>query len=371
MKNIVTAAKILFGLVLLTIAFFAIGRNDASVDPSAHSYGPSGTRVFIEVLRESGYKVVVTNNVRPTIDSKSLLLTIPIVNQTFEPGKDKVISNHLESGGKVVLAPISPSFDQVSLKAKTNPTPILVGDNKSVDISLSDLGTYMNWGPDSRTIPVYSHKNGTVAALGTARKGDFLEFSDALPITNRFVDQASNLPVYLGVIKAFYPAGTIVVYDALSGRSVSNGLLATIGAWLQLGWYQVLILFGVFSFMMGKRFGLPVFDRKLQVGQRELVDAIGTFWRLNQATEMAVASYLKDADRLIRTSLKLPMDAPQEDRDDLLPPELRTQLRQAEALTTTRYPTSVVVPMMRKLDKDIQKFVNDRSVSRTSSHRFR
>lgn len=361
------AAMAIFLMGLLALSYIA---PNAEVTTSAHSYGPSGTHLLIDLLRSRGYNVVIDNALKPRLPDNVLVLGIltkpsNIWGEAPQTRVRDVVQDWVHEGGKAVLAELGSEFDDYNILAPSPITDVFAKkEYRYFWDSIQDLEA------DSDGIPVFTAGRQNVIMYEKQGLGRALNFGSVMPMTNRYLARGDNAEVIIGAIERFYPSGTIVVADGLSGQVENPSLLAAIGKWFQFGWWQILLIFVLFIYTQNRRLGLAEAPLPVQKGQRELVDAIGIFWNRGQATEMAMAALVKDADRSIRQALKLSLDTPVGDRDQHLSPTLLRTLAFAERMSQERFPLSEVLPVARTLIKEVSELGESRrSVRRRSKFR--
>ena len=210
------------------------------------------------------------------------------------------------------------------------------------------------------------------AVLMANGKGILARTTDGLFTTNRFLDRADNADLALRLIKGLVPDGGRVVFtEASLGKGIENSLVNTLGPWATGAYIQVLALFLVIVLTLGIRFGLPELEKRKQAGQREMLDAIADVYRRARSTAVALDSAYVEADLRIRRGLKIPANATESQRNDLLPPEL---LRTMNEVDTLRKPHVEVdakgrqrvtylanpdeaIKLIRRLEQQLETFV--------------
>jgi hypothetical protein len=131
------------------------------------------------------------------------------------------------------------------------------------------------------------------------------------------------------------------------------------------------VFFLVVIFTLGIRFGLPAIERRNQMGQREMIDAISDVYNRSRSTSVALDVAYQNADYRIRRGLKLPAHLSLEERDRLLPPELArlldyvSQMRKplvkidekGRQKVTHRLNPQEALDLIQKLERELDAFV--------------
>lgn len=375
MKKVI---QIAVALAILLVALFILSileRPYSVGSTSAHSTDPAGTHAFIRLLREEGYEVVVNNLDEPAIGESDIAL---VLSSESTPKISRILAEHVAKGGKAIAGSFHLGFfepdeepsnkfkarsitgEQMDLEAfgskvHFNESNIKVAfwDVKEKRVEYEEPILVELWSQEGDPTPLVN--------LIKQEKGRILYFSDATLMSNRFLNKAQNAEFVMRNIKAFAPNGRIFVVDAASGYSFTPGYLDTVGLWFKFGMWQLGIAFLILIWRNNKRFGLPEQELKEQVGQRQFVDAVATFWRRGKRTEMAMQALKNEAIRELCEGLKLPMDTDKETLYSNLTPELIELLNQAEILSTDRKSKQRdCLDIARKLDKAIKDFLKSR-----------
>jgi hypothetical protein len=109
-------------------------------------------------------------------------------------------------------------------------------------------------------------------------------------------------------------------------------LVATIGPWAEAIWYQAILCFVTFCLVIGRRFGFPDSEKRVQRGSRELLDALGDTLRRGRATTAALEQALTHAALVIRRISKNNWEPDREHLNPTIPESLRTALASFRAL---------------------------------------
>ena len=369
-------------VALLAIAGMMISTAGAETDtdPSAISYRPSGTAALYALLQRRGYQVSIDQAPAPKLGRGQVAIAFGLPNEQnpFSQGDEseieqtnKALQASEQAGATVIWLPLAAEFSDASaaqtvVKAKGldgRPRSLTMGQAvppstfDSYDAGL-DLPVLDN---DSATPPVFAHRAG---------RGYSITYTDALGLTNRFIDTGDNASTLLSVLASFAPPKARVAFiTGTYGKSLSPGLLETIGPWAQASWYQLLFLLVVIVVSLNLRFGLPEEPRPAQRGSRELLDAVSDTYERAGSNVPSIEAALEAADLRLRNAVKLPKDASMEERIRLLPPSLVEAIAEARAATTyTKVPTTEALRIVKKLEAELEAFI---SVARPSAARRR
>lgn len=372
--TVIRIAVVCLGLLAIASGMILLGRDDTLSTPSANSYSPSGVRVFRTLLEQDGFKVRVDGSLPPKFAPLETAIVITDdeslgtrrqrgfmgsdgedeETSTRNPLRD-ALNRHLRQGGRVLEIYLPENFRRAS------------DDTTSIK-AIGTRDQFMVSGRMTGLVEPAWTNNGTVSSL---YKVDFFDFTqwveysngsavvvhNGIGITNRFVDREQNAAFYRQLVGAL--AGdqkSVVFVEAAHSGATSMGLLRTIGDWMLLGWWQVLILLGVIGYTLGRRLGLPEYERTNQVGQRQLVDALSEVYRRGKATGPTLRSFLHHSDRELRRTVKVAMDAPREVLDERLPEELQKARYLVENAASAEAPADVALKVAADYDRAVREF---------------
>ena len=381
-KNFPVFGWILVGVLTLSALFITLSRSEMSSNPSASSYGPSGAKAFAELLERSGYHVRYTYDLRPTIESDETMIGFYEPRPNLNGGEDmpslfkdprditmKVAGQH---GHNVMLLGLRSDFQKTSteitgsnaqnIHAWGHQLKVSTSYGSGFDSSVSGLdlpADFVALASDDNSKPI--------ASIGEWGSSRIALIPDGAMATNRFLGIGDNATFVLGVLQHLAPAGSKVVFvDSTYSEGNQKGLAALIGNWAVAASWQCAVLFLVLIYSLGKPFGLPEPTRFRQRGTRELVDGLAAIFRRGRADRAVMGALLADADREIRHRLKLPRDASRQQRDAMIPGGLRNALAEAEAAGVGRIPTKAFFAIARKLEKEMDDFLNRRPATESA-----
>jgi len=369
-----TVVWVLLGILAIGAVSLTLGRNDSETFPSASSYSPSGTKAFADLLTSLGNHVTITQATKPRLEQTDVVIAFAPNTAFSSPDARTVIDDFVEKGGRAIVLSVPkvfpktplPSTDTNIAPANENTTTItnvsnFGADSNQVDAQLTGL-PYEASRQNSFTIA--QTESGTAFAnLQRIGQGQVLAISDGIIATNRFIDRNGNAAELMRLVQAIAPPhSSFTFYEASFGHASERGVLERIGAWALAAWWQLLFLFVVIVYSLGKPFGYPDEERPKQGGSRELVDAVAATYRRAHATHVALRAMMKEADSEIRKKLKLPLDSSRADRDALIPQSLAKALATAQVASTDRISDYDALGIARTLDEELAAFLGERVV---------
>jgi hypothetical protein len=358
---------VLLGLLLLSAVALTFARREAGAFPSATSYGPSGLRAFVELLHRNDIstRVEVRQNPRlgPSDLAVAFFLEPRIPGETGAEGEEAIrraLREHVSAGGTALSAVVAPNFRAATMMVTDNPHTVTRGpESRLVTAGYVSISTppFVSVGQ----APVWFEGGATHFAVAYPQgQGVGIHIRDGILATNRFIGQHENAAVLLDLVRSLKQEGGAVVFlEAAFGGGSAPGLLETIGAWAPVMWMQVLFLFAVIAYTLGKRFGLAEQDRPPQRGARELVDAVAMLYQRARATDLALSKLIRDTERDLRAHLKLPAEAPESMLLMALPESLRTALAEARAAVEdeVRTPPREALRLGGRIQREADSFI--------------
>ncbi|MBX7134575.1 MAG: hypothetical protein K1X67_18050 [Fimbriimonadaceae bacterium] len=333
----------LLGLLVAASVLFLFARDDTKSLPSAESTLPSGTAAFAEILRRDGFIVSIEPYKRPKLPPDALVIAFHVQETGFfetigamsevENPTAVALEDWIEAGRTMIGIEIASDFTQLTKAAQTSPISRDGADNQSKPVAISQAPVSSGSFPVAVTDPIPLWSDGTrdMVTLGDLGKGVVVTVNDGLGMTNRFIDKEANARFYLDLVRTYAPPSRKVVFaEGLLSTKRERGLLQDIGPYASAAWWQFVLVSVVVVFTLGKRFGLPEVERKRERGVRELVDAVAQTMERGRQFPLALDLMARDIDLRVRRLISIDNQAPRQDRNRLLSPELAAALNAAE-----------------------------------------
>jgi len=341
------------GLVLFGILSLAGGRREFESYPSSDHYGPSGLRALSELLTRNGYRIRIDHRTQPKFAADETVIAVLRVPNPFSGGPDEssqneklsnALEDHVVQGGNALIGYVPGKFKDVT----QNATKVSVTDPfRSATKVMYVANSVENAIPSAKpSLPLWE---GTWTATAYIYpKGRLVGLTNALPLTNRFLDREQNADVVLSTIQTLAKPGSTIVFAEGGFEPIEPGFLGTIGPWAVSGWYQMLFLFAVIAYCGGKRLGLPDFRRIPQRSSRDLLDATTDTLQRSKSTRIAVRTALSNADVWL-ANWQI------QNRTRETPSSLVDAMaRGRAALMEKKLPAAVAVSIVKDLDREIQ-----------------
>lgn len=354
------------GLLILSAGAMTLGRTGSETSPGIENYSPSGTRAFAELLRNRGYKLRQDRNPNPRIrkDEVAVAFTSPRETSLFsgeetESKLVKAFQTFVREGGRGIHLEMNPDFSEASREAAKSKTPVkLFLDGKTLHVSTSSQFSQLSDLADPYVSVWYSDE--WAAHLGLFGKGKLLTIDDGIPATNRFISQHDNARIMLTAVESIAKPGDRLVFLEGEFDPSAPSLVATIGPWAEAIWYQAILCFLTFCLILGRRFGFPDSEKRVQRGSRELLDALGDTLRRGRATSAALDQALTHAALVIRRISKNNWEPEREHLNPTLPESLRTALAGCRALRTeAKPPLGATLNALAALQRELRSFAGN------------
>lgn len=329
-----TIAWTLAGLLFLAALGISFGKADKESKPTVDNYGPSGASALAALLRQNGYSVRNLSSVLPQVHPDEIVIAFVADDEASTEDTAATFEHYnkaAEAGARLLVLPLSKNFGDASTQAATAEVQNTVTKQKlSAELRIDNLSDSLpGQAENAYQLPLWETNQGQAAAyLRTVGKNVELIAADGLIATNRHIDRADNAALLMNLVQTIGGNRKSVAFaEGLFNPSAPN-LFDVLGQWAEAAWWQLVFLFVVICFTLGRRFGRPDEQRESQVGQRELVNAIADTYRRARASQLSARAFYDHTDRKLRKALKLSSDIPPYERDAALPEELSFALRQ-------------------------------------------
>jgi hypothetical protein len=359
----------LLGILGLAAFTLSLGSNDTTTDPSPTSYKPSGTKAMADLLRSQGHTLNYAESPNASTKDKPILVVFSVVHEDggiagpvaetdAESKTDDQVRDYLADGGTAIWLGIGEEFASESKTAAT--TTSIDGPAGPLTVNTALVQNDHTALTSEQGFQLASTPSGPLATLISAGKGKLLAINDGIIATNRFIDKNENAAALLSFINTVAPPHSSFLVLGASFNGAQAGILDTLGSWAVAAWWQIILLFVVIVFTLGKPFGYPEESRRKLLGTRDMVDAVAQTYKRARATHVALSWLAEDADHEIRNRLKLSKDTPDYERNRLIPPELAQSLANAQAASELRPQASNALQIAKRLDVQMKSFFGDR-----------
>ena len=310
--------------IILAVASLLLTAGSSSNEnwPEVTSFKPHGTSALVELLRKKGFSVRVDrrSQPRPEPDETVVAFQMARSERTFfdsEEGEAAppvvgLLTEFAKRGGNVVVVTCATDFGKASAPVFDGSRLLVTTGQKGRTFHLAAQGTSLEATYPIPDVPadvvatLWKAKEGPILTAQQVEKGRVFQLHDGLPLSNRFIAQGDNAAAAIELFRMAAPTKKLVFTESTFGNVVDPGLLATIGPWAVNAWGQLLLLFVVICYSLGKRFGLPQRERVTQAGTRQLLDAIADTHYRGQHVRLALRTVIQATEAEIRTALRLP-----------------------------------------------------------------
>lgn len=345
--RLTTVLGILLGLAYLLVLSGRIAEDDA---PSVANTSGGGLSAFAELLRTSGFRVRVEDDLRPRFGPDEFVI-LPLAarnpfqdpEQAEEGGKSLLKQIPTAPGGSLLLN-ASTVLRQGQTLAYANR---VTGERLQVRTGTgeTDVAELKAFG----SLVVLFREGSTPGGIETTkvdgRRVVVIERGEMA--TNRYLDGPENAALLVGLMRAVARGKEIVFYE---GLGAGGGLLASLGDWAFAARNQVLLALGLLVISLGSRFGLAPKARRKETGQREQSDALGNLLRRWRGPRVGIDAGIEQARRRLAHARKLPASAPRDQWDKYLSPGLITAIEECEEWTRQNARAGEALRTVAKLD---------------------
>lgn len=349
------------GLLVLTAALVLFSRSEGASRPSAVNTRPSGMAAFAELLRRDGFEVVFDRSSRPELRATDLAIAVSAPSEDVlgllsgrnlereeeERAQAKILEDHLKKGGALIETQVPLDLDAAS---------------RSLDrVEMALAG---------QTYTVARARNFTASSIlldVPQKDARYSRPEDGLFLNNRFLDEYDDAAYGLALVRGLAPGKRVVFLEALAGNRQAETLLSSLGDWAIAARNQILLLFLVVIWTMGRRFGVPETDDTPQRGVRELVDAVADVFRRSKQARFALSTVRAEVLERIRLALRAPVGSKEADLVAKTPPELREAMAHTRRLLEgEKLGPDVAMSAAKRLLHAIQAFERDSRVRKNA-----
>lgn len=276
----------IFVVIIMAVVILQAGRYSYVQDNGSQNFGPSGTSAFLELVKQSGYKVSVDNSISPRVGRKLIVPVSAHNREAFQKFLKRV------KGKTQIVAFVIPMSDDKTGEPRIVRTSVNRKEVGNLEPMAADGVTWEKpLVDDAETVTLLERQDNSGTVAESTVKGDLemVHMPNAECITNRNLDKSNNASIVMGLVRSIAKSGEDVVFvDTFAAQDVETSLLAKMGPPFQAAWNQILVLILVIFITLSVRFGLPPVTRAKQRGGRELVDGLATMTRRKKNARWAL-----------------------------------------------------------------------------------
>jgi hypothetical protein len=318
-KQILAAVAI--AIVLGVLAFGGARSNDGPpLDPT--STGDLGTRGLVLLLRDLGQRVDVTSDMPGPDTGVALLLS-----DTLNLPRTDELSRWIDAGGTLVVADPQSSFNLTQPVGSTqNEDPLAKHRILSRECNLPTLNGVSKVDPSGGLVfdeppggvGCFPFRHGFFVTAASQGDGNVVSIGGPAVFVNSLIGKRDNSLLAASLLAA-RPGGHITFFDprhldpGVTAPGGRRGLRQLVPGRVKRALVQLVIAFGLFVLLRGRRLGRPVLEpQPVQLAGSEIVVAVGNL--LQQAKQRDAAGDLLRAElrRTLTDRLGLSPDAPDE-----------------------------------------------------------
>ena len=346
--RLTTVLGLLLGLAYLLVLSGRIAEDDA---PTVANTSGGGLSALAALLRESGYRVRVEEDLKPRFRREEFVIAaLPNLPFYVEDGEEKEKDTSVAKTlpvvpGGALLMNFSPQVRGSGVGSYYNR---VTRQFLKLQVGEGDTAPARGLAPLGPLVPLVSAEGAKPVLLAGSQKGArVLVLDRAEMAANRHVDREQNAAFLAGLIREAAPGKEIVFYE---GLALPGGLLAALGDWAFAARNQALLALGLLVASLGSRFGLAPKARRRELGQREQSDALGNLLRRWRGPRIGIDAAIEQSRRRLASARKLPSSAPREQWDKYLSPELIAAIEEAEEWTRQGAKEGEALRAVAKLD---------------------
>lgn len=368
--DLYTVGWALIGLLLLGVLTLTTATASDRVDGNPYSYNRGGSAAMVELLRASGYTVVVDPSLNPDLRPNDLAIAFDDTESEPQSAQDildqsqkrtsalvarKRIRDWRDQGGSILWLPVPKKVEDLQVRkirrfpGKTFPTEASFGLIQSKESF-----------PEAQDVVKIGAFENELAVAHLLRIGDGLAL---VPVSGAFalnyaIGKSENARILLRLVGMLAkPGGRIVLTTATIAGGDTPSFFESIGPWALSAWKQLLLLLVVTAIALGSRFGLPDDQRRREQGSRELVEALGGIYERAKAVDAALQATLKRNEARIAKRLKLSGSADLDAHVHLLPEDLAGELATVRHMASISPEPDFAMKAAARLDRLTDDFV--------------
>ncbi len=360
------AASLALILIVASILIL-MGEREVRTNPSATSTKESGMAAVVELLRRSGYRVVIDRSTRPRLRPGSVpIFPRPLSSNPEDPAQSELEENYLafiKSGGRGIRVWINDRLRDSDLVAMKPQTFTSRATGAKYQILAETPPNFDGW---EQTIPPFKSAEGELPLI----EGKESDFAFVRPYykgvamwirhghtgSNRMLAQNDHAAAWMEAITRFVDKNqTLVILEAGAGNAEAPNHLRQLGAWADVARWQFFALIALVLFTWSRRFGVPDRENLQTRGARDVLDALSLVLMRAGRRDQALSMVLSAAYDRIRSCLRAPLTVKNEDLLPATTPEVVDAVARVRHLIVVNPPAKDAVAAARALQLALEQ----------------
>lgn len=335
-------------------AIVALGRPDTQLFPTSLSSAPGGALALHELLIQSG--VEVERHFSPPRRSRTDIGAVLIFDRSSSAFGD------VELSPSDILEDVRRDFPNASSFIVASTT----GELRSADLTpIVKVTTDLDGLKQIESLactPRYREQIGAAILLWTNDQNPMVSFlthdekmylfvHDGSMFVNRFLAKGDNASLAVTLAKAFTPEGKkLALPEYLYGVQRSENLFTKLGPAFSATLVQLLLMFVLAVYSLGKRFGYPEVEIPRKPGAARYFGALGAAFRKGRSTDIVLEVALQRALRIASRKFALSAELTPEQRLQRIPGPLGDAMRAIFVLAPTKPRPDQAADLLRQLE---------------------
>ncbi|MDI9641089.1 hypothetical protein QPK87_05355 [Kamptonema cortianum] len=364
---------ILLTLLVFATAVFILTDEGSEAFPSINNTKGSGVAALAELLRLDGYEVKVDLRPKPELELDDIVVNIVFRPASWESAEvlkptdpqvasaDQLIDKHLHEGGTQLLIGVPRDFTDASLDVTTATVIDTLTEQDYKVTELSDASLWAGELPyESKGLHALLAKAGSDSVFFGARvKGDGTQFivHSGMFLTNRFIADHDNAKYAIDLFRRIAPKNSRIVFvETRFGNVQDPGLLATIGNWANVAWWQLVLTLVIAIFTFNRRFGLATSEPARARMTGEVLQAFAATLRRAKRADQALLILVEAAYERITAATRAPAGLPPNEITKLAPPMLQMAITEIRAKYGQEITSKEAVRLAGNLERELEEF---------------
>lgn len=336
-------------IALVSFALVSLGETNNEIFPTSLNADPGGTLALYQVLQQEGIPVERLF-ARPRVKDPRIGAVL-----YFRTGPDWTL---LDSGPSFIEEDFP--TETVILFADTGFSLIKRADYQPQEVqalvpvvgTVNRTGAPVSLAARDRHALLENRFGHAIVTAQTIEGRTYVRLKNGYAYLNRFLGQDDNAALIVSLIKSVLPPGkALALPEYAYGVGAPDNLFTRLGPSYSSALIQILVIFVLLIYSLGKRFGCPDDDPPKKPGTRHFIYALADAFRRAKCSDVVIETELKRALRIVSKKLNLPAELPEQEKLSRVPGELGAVMRTLKDWQGKRVSDSDLREVCGRLDR--------------------
>ena len=347
-------------LALVAFALVTLGRTSNEINRSSLSSEPGGALALYELLDEAGVPVERIYR-EPWIERYDMGVVVVFVKLlswedfSFDDYETHNYEEAFQKADVLIRVYVGSELPARNTASTRSVETHYAAFGRVAEITTEWHNIYEGVSPTGE-LELLRTSSGTVVATADVFPGRIeINVYGGESFLNRFLGDDDNAEFAYSLIASLLPPGKRVIFpEYVYGISGVDNVFVRLGPSFTSSLIQLLFMFALLVYTLGKRFGYPDVEEPSKPGTANFVAAMAETYKRGKCTDIVMSVALNYAVRRAARKLNIPSELSLEQKIRRVPEELGNQMRKIYTIRNEKLSRSESNRLLKELNRQMK-----------------